>query len=66
MERLPVTRRIIQMLSRFPSGAAAVEHLRDALVKTVLLKAVGQQDGTASSVCGIRGIERSHVGWHTQ
>jgi hypothetical protein len=46
MEMMPVTRRILQTLSRFPLLAVAVEHLRAAPVETILPKAVVQQDGS--------------------
>jgi 8-oxo-dGTP pyrophosphatase MutT (NUDIX family) len=46
MEMMTVTMSILQTLSRFPSVAAAVEHLRDTPVETVLPKAVVQQDGS--------------------
>jgi 8-oxo-dGTP pyrophosphatase MutT (NUDIX family) len=46
MEMLTVTTKILQTLSRFPSAAAAVEHLRDVPVDTVLPRAVVQADGS--------------------
>lgn len=46
MEMMTVTTKILQTLSRFPSTTAAVEHLRDTSVETVLPKTVVQADGS--------------------
>ena len=45
MEMMTVTTKILQTLCSFPSAAAALEHLQETPVTTVLPKAVVQADG---------------------
>jgi 8-oxo-dGTP pyrophosphatase MutT (NUDIX family) len=46
LEMMTVTVKILQILSCFPSAAAAIEQLRDQPVTTVLPKAIRQADGS--------------------